>query len=222
MVATILGLVLPSKTRFVLFPLWLSLRLFEQNCTSFQLPQFDQLFLTNCVFTVIYTFYFIYFKSSSNHFRSVSWEILTEDAGGKQIVLEPLQNKQGTVAWSSEVLCKSHRTGNSPLTAHSSSSSLKARTGSSLLLFCFLGAFKQIQCSFWIQPSIVISAVNYFSFPDPNCIYFDCRELDKLSTGQTGQWCWGTLGGCSSQYHNSEVPMQLPVSERGDAAVTGA
>lgn len=42
MAAAVLGLVLPSRTRFVLFPLWLSLRLFEQNSTSFQLPQFDQ------------------------------------------------------------------------------------------------------------------------------------------------------------------------------------
>lgn len=42
MAAAIFGFVLRSRTRFVLFPLWLSPMLFEQNSTSFQLPQFDQ------------------------------------------------------------------------------------------------------------------------------------------------------------------------------------
>lgn len=196
-------------------------------CLNKTAPPFNFLSLIRVIFNklVFYSnihFNFIYFKSSSNHFRGVSWDILTEDAGGKQIALAPLQNRQETEAWSSYVLCKSHRIGNSLLTAHSSSSSLKASTGSSLLLSCFLGAFEQIQCSFWIQPSVVISALNYFSFPVPNSILLDCRQLDKLSTRQTGQWCWGTPGVCSSQSNTTQRPLYSCLCvKRGDTAMTG-
>lgn len=58
--ARLLGLVALSRMRFVLFPLWLSLVLFEQNSTSFPLPQFDKGFVrvifSKLFFTVICTF----------------------------------------------------------------------------------------------------------------------------------------------------------------------
>lgn len=40
-------------------------------------------------FTVICTFFLIFLMRTSNHFRRVNWKILTEDAGGKQIMLGP-------------------------------------------------------------------------------------------------------------------------------------
>lgn len=190
------------------------------TATPFNFLSLIRVIFNRLVFYSNIHFYCIYLKSSSNHFRSVSWEIFTEDAGGKQVVLVPLQNKQETEAWSSYVLCKSHRIGNSLLTAHSSSSSLKARTGSSLLLFCFLGAFEQMQCSFGLQPSVVISALNYFSFSAPNCISFDCRELDKLSTRQTAD-AGGHLLFLRRKVTQLRGPCAAACVWKGGAAVTG-
>lgn len=67
-------------------------------------PLFDKCFM-RVIFSKLFFysnmhFYHSFLMRNSNHFRSVNWTILTEDAGGKQIVLEP----QGKL-WHGAVMC---------------------------------------------------------------------------------------------------------------------